>query len=162
LHEAQCDPGLVTTPDHTIQFRNSETGDVLKTIATPNLKRVSRKKLRALCAEGIEVLWGKTISNATYQSDGERVTAHFTDGSTYDGDVLVGADGPNSKVREILLGTEKARRTPLDIVYNMSIVKYGDPEKALYVQSGHPQNMFGYNPNGTFSFLAGMWRIGML
>jgi 2-polyprenyl-6-methoxyphenol hydroxylase-like FAD-dependent oxidoreductase len=155
LFEAQCDPGLVTGPDHTIELRNSENGDVLKTISTPNLKRVSRKKLRTLCAEGIEVLWEKTLDDITYESD-EGLTAHFTDGSTYYGDVLVGADGPKSKVREILLGTEKARSTPLDIVYNMSIVKYGDAKKALFLHSGHPQNYFGYNPNGIFSFLASM------
>lgn len=107
------------------------------------------------------MLWGKTINNVTYESGREGVNAQFIDGSTYHGDVLVGADGPNSKVREILLGIEKARRTPLEIVYNMSIVKYEDAEKALHVQSGHPQNMFGYNPDGIFSFLASMWPTGM-
>jgi 2-polyprenyl-6-methoxyphenol hydroxylase-like FAD-dependent oxidoreductase len=162
LCEAQCDPRLVTNLDSTIELLNSETGDVLKTISTPYLKRVSRKKLRALCTEGIEILWGKTLVDVTYESNGESLTAHFTDGSTYYGDVLVGADGPKSKVREILLGAEKARSTPLDIVYNMSIVKYGDAKKALHVlQSGHPQNSFGYNPNGIFSVLAGMNPISM-
>lgn len=155
MFEAQCDPRLVTDLNHTIELLNSENGDVLKTISTPNLKRVSRKKLRALCAEGIEVLWGKTLDGIAYELDGKGLTAHFTDGSTHYGDVLVGADGPKSKVREILFGTEKARSTPLDIVYNMSIVKYGDAKKALHVQSGHPQNSFGYNPNGIFSFVAG-------
>jgi flavin-dependent dehydrogenase len=153
LSEAQCDPGLVAGPDHTIELRNSATGDVLKTIPTPNLKRVSRKKFRALCAEGIEVLWGKSLDDITYDSDGEGLTAHFNVLKYY-GDVLVGADGPKSKVREILFGAEKARSTPMDIVYNMSIVKYGDAKKALHVQSGHPQNCFGYNPKGIFSFIA--------
>jgi flavin-dependent dehydrogenase len=157
LFEAQCDPGLRTGPDHTIQFRNSETGDVLKTISTPNMKRVSRKKLRALCAEGIEVQWGKALNEVVYTKDGQRVSAHFSDGSIYQGDILVGADGPKSKVREILLGVEKARSTPLEIVYNMSIVKYGDAEKSLHVRSGHPQNLFGYCPKGIFSFIAGIY-----
>jgi 2-polyprenyl-6-methoxyphenol hydroxylase-like FAD-dependent oxidoreductase len=93
-------------------------------------------------------------------SDGEGLTAHFTDGSMYHGDVLVGADGPKSKVREILLGAEKAKSTPLDIVYNMSIVKYNDAKEALHVLR-HPQNSFGYNPNGTFSFLASMNPMSM-
>lgn len=154
LFEAQCNTRLVTDPDHTIELLNSETGEVLKTIPTPNLKRVSRKKLRTLCTEGVEVLWGKTLNDITYESNGEGLTAHFTDGSTYYGDLLVGADGPKSKVREILFGAEKARSIPLDIVYSMSIVNYGDAKKALHVQSGHPQNSFGYNPNGIFSFLA--------
>lgn len=160
LSEAQCDPRLVTNLDSTIELLNSETGDALKTISTPYLKRVSRRKLRALCTEGIEVLWEKTLIDVTYESNGEGLTAHFTDESMYYGDVLVGADGPKSKVREILLGAEKAKSTPLDIVYNMSIVKYNDAKEALHVLR-HPQNSFGYNPNGTFSFLASMNPMSM-
>jgi 2-polyprenyl-6-methoxyphenol hydroxylase-like FAD-dependent oxidoreductase len=155
LFEAQCNSRLVTGSDHTIELHNSENGDVLKIIPTPNLKRVSRKKLRALCGEDIEVLWGKTLDNITYDLDGDGLAAHFADGTTYQGDLLVGADGPKSKVREVLLGAEKGAVTPVDIVYNMSIVKYSDAEKAMHVISGHPQNSFGYNPNGTFSFIAG-------
>jgi len=155
LFEAQCNPQLVTGLDHTIELRNSENGEVLKTIPTPKLKRVSRKKLRGLCREGIEVLWGKTLNDITYGVDGRTITALFADGSTYCGDLLVGADGPKSTVRELLLGPEKAKANPMEIVYNMSIVVYGDAAKALHVNSGHPQNSFGYNPNGTFSFVAG-------
>ncbi|KUJ11554.1 monooxygenase [Mollisia scopiformis] len=154
LFEAQCNPELVTDLYTFIELHNSETGDVLKTISTPNLKRVSRKKLRTLCADGLEILWGKSLEDIIHESDGEGVSAHFSDGSTYHGNILVGADGPKSKVRKLLLGADKAKTTPMDLIYNMSIVKYGDAKKALYVISGHPQNSFGYNPNGVFSFLA--------
>lgn len=155
LFEAQCNSRLVTGSDHTIELHNTESGDVLKTIPTPNLKRVSRKKLRALCGEDIEVLWGKTLDNITYNLDCDGLAARFADGTTYQGGILVSADGPKSKVREILLGAEKAAVTPMDVVYNMAIVNYGDAKKAMHVISGHPQNSFGYNPNGTFSFIAG-------
>jgi 2-polyprenyl-6-methoxyphenol hydroxylase-like FAD-dependent oxidoreductase len=117
---------------------------------------MSRRKLRNFCTQGLNVLWGKCINDVTYDPEGEGVTAWFTDGSNYRGDLLVGADGPKSKVRELLLGAELAAATPMDIVYNMSLVKYPDAEKALFVQELHPQNLFGYNPNGIFSFLAGM------
>ena len=135
---------------------------MLKTIATPKLRRVSRKKLRNLCLDGVEVLWAKTVESITYDSNGVGVTACFADCSSYHGDLLVGADGPKSKVREILLGVEKSRATPMEIVYNMSIVKYGDANKALHLQATHPQNVFGYNPNGIFSFLASMYRVSLL
>ncbi|KAE9364775.1 FAD/NAD(P)-binding domain-containing protein [Stipitochalara longipes BDJ] len=154
LSEAQTNPGFVADLEHTIQLHNSQTGEVLKTIPTPKLRRVSRKKLRALCVEGVEVLWGKTIDSVTYDSDGAGLNACFADGSSYHGDLLVGADGPKSKVREILLGAKNSGTTPMEIVYNMSIVRYGDANKALHLNSTHPQNVFGYNPNGIFSFLA--------
>lgn len=104
--------------------------------------------------EGIDILWGKTLDIITYDSDGEGLVADFVDGSSYNGDVLVGADGPKSKVRELLLGPEKSRNTPLEIVYNMAIVKYGDAKKTTHVRSGHPQNLLGYNPNGIFTIIA--------
>jgi 2-polyprenyl-6-methoxyphenol hydroxylase-like FAD-dependent oxidoreductase len=154
LIEAQCDSALDRGADETIEIRNSGTGDVLKVIPTPYMKRVSRRKLRSLLAERIDVLWRKELGRVTYDLDGKGVTAHFTDGSTYHGDLLVGADGRKSKVREVLVGIEKSRNREFEIVYNMAIVKYKDAKKAMHVRSGHPQNLLGYNPKGIFSMIA--------
>ncbi|CZR51460.1 related to monooxygenase [Phialocephala subalpina] len=154
LSETQCDPTHDRGAEETIELRNSETGEELKSIPTPNMKRVSRKKLRSFCAEGIDVLWGKTLDDVTCDAEGETVTAHFADGSSYQGNVLVGADGPKSKVRELLLGKEKSRNSSVGIVFNMAIVKYKDAEKAMHVRSGHPVNCLGYNPKGIFTAIA--------
>ncbi|KFZ04550.1 hypothetical protein V502_10064, partial [Pseudogymnoascus sp. VKM F-4520 (FW-2644)] len=154
LSEAQADPAHDQGDEETIVLRNSDSGGILKTISTPGMKRVSRKKFRNLCKDGIEVLWGKELSKVIYSQDGNGVIACFNDGTSYHGDLLVGTDGPKSKTREILLGKQLAMNTSLAVIYNMIIVNYRDAEKALHVRSAHPVNYLGYNPNGTFSFIS--------
>ncbi|GLZ81132.1 monooxygenase [Actinorhabdospora filicis] len=60
---------------------------------------VSRMTLRQVLLSGMDdvVHYGRTFER--YTTDGSSVTAHFTDGTTATGDVLVGADGANSPVR---------------------------------------------------------------
>lgn len=120
------------------------------------MKRVSRRKLRNLCIDGLDIKWGKTLTGIKYSDDGEKVTAHFADGTEYRGDLIVGADGPRSKVRELLLGTERARSQALGVVQNTTLVKYGTAEKALHVRSGNPLFYLGYNPDGIVNFVSGM------
>lgn len=65
---------------------------------------VSRVTLRQVLLAGLDdvVRFGNTFERYNLTSDG-RVTAHFADGSTATGDLLVGADGANSVVRQQLL-----------------------------------------------------------
>src|SRR5262245_31001681 len=65
---------------------------------------VSRIILRQVLLAGLEgaVGFGKAFERYEVAPDG-RVTAHFADGSTATGDLLVGADGANSQVRAQLL-----------------------------------------------------------
>jgi 2-polyprenyl-6-methoxyphenol hydroxylase-like FAD-dependent oxidoreductase len=44
-----------------------------------------------------------------YEQDAQSVTAHFADGSTASGDLLIAADGVHSAVREQLLGAQPTR-----------------------------------------------------
>lgn len=66
---------------------------------------VGRMELRDALLEGLfnpssETLqWGRTFTEYTQLEDG-RARAYFSDGSHEDCDLLVGADGPNSKVRQ--------------------------------------------------------------
>ncbi|CAI6032135.1 unnamed protein product [Clonostachys chloroleuca] len=66
---------------------------------------VGRMELHDALLEGLfnpssETLqWGRTFTEYTQLEDG-RVRAYFSDGSHEDCDLLVGADGPNSKVRQ--------------------------------------------------------------
>jgi 2-polyprenyl-6-methoxyphenol hydroxylase-like FAD-dependent oxidoreductase len=64
----------------------------------PNFIRANRLKLREWLCIGIDVQWNKNFAKCERNEDGT-VTAFFTDGSTETGDILVGADGASSHVR---------------------------------------------------------------
>jgi 2-polyprenyl-6-methoxyphenol hydroxylase-like FAD-dependent oxidoreductase len=63
---------------------------------------VNRLTLREILLAGLDVRFGKTCAGYSAAPDG-RVIAHFTDGSSAVGDLLVGADGTGSAVRRQLL-----------------------------------------------------------
>ena len=63
----------------------------------PHMLRTSREKLHRWLETGLEIQWGKKFER--YEEDEHGVTAHFADGTSAYGDVLVGADGVNSNGR---------------------------------------------------------------
>lgn len=69
--------------------------------------RADRAKLRAWLLTGVNVRWNKYFTH--YHQDANGVTAFFSDGTSYTGDILVGADGVNSHVRSSLLPDPKFR-----------------------------------------------------
>ncbi|WP_433377632.1 FAD-dependent oxidoreductase [Actinoplanes sp. CA-142083] len=64
---------------------------------------IGRIPLRAALLDGLDdsLHLGKTFTH--YTLDGDRVTAHFDDGTSATADLLIGADGANSRVRAQLL-----------------------------------------------------------
>jgi len=64
-------------------------------------KSVSRMTLRQVLMTGLEdvITFGKEFTHFEQHTDGT-VTAHFADGSSATGDILVGADGAGSRVRK--------------------------------------------------------------
>jgi 2-polyprenyl-6-methoxyphenol hydroxylase-like FAD-dependent oxidoreductase len=87
-----------------------------------------------------------------YTEDGTGVTAYFTNGEAVNGSIIVGSDGPQSKLRELLLG-EKGAVTSMDVVHNNMAVTYHDAEKAKFVRSAHPVFCAAAHPT-VFSFLS--------
>jgi len=81
-----------------------------RTVTDPELensereKSVSRITLRQVLLDGLAgvIHYNKTFERYEEQADGS-VVAYFTDGSSVRGDVLVGADGANSRVRRQLV-----------------------------------------------------------
>ena len=78
---------------------------------------ISRVALRQVLAEGLEdtVTYGKTFHSYD-TTQGGQVVARFEDGSSAEGDVLVGADGAASRVRRQLLPDAKRLETGLVMV----------------------------------------------
>jgi hypothetical protein len=123
------------------------------------MRRVSRRKPRSLCAEDIDVKWGKTLERVEYHRNGQEIIAYFEDGSSYQGNILVGCARPKSILREIAIGAELARNSSVGVVFNTAKVTYGDAEKAKHVRSAHPTNCLGYNPQGLFAYIISEYPV---
>ncbi len=64
---------------------------------------VSRLRLRETLLDGLDDVLHPGMEFTHYERAGDRVVAHFADGTTATGDLLIGADGANSRVRGQLL-----------------------------------------------------------
>ena len=57
--------------------------------------RVNRIAFRKWLASNLNIMWNKVFSH--FKEGDDSITVHFKDGTSYVGDILVGADGMNSK-----------------------------------------------------------------
>ena len=153
LYEAYCDP--FGGPIEKTTIYNSASGEVLKEIVMPGMIRVDRNRMRALCSEELDIHYSKALSRLKYGEGGEGITATFADGTSAEGDMVVGADGPQSAVRTELLGKEVAASKTSNLVSFMTTVNYKDAEKARHVRSGNPVFCIAYNPAGIMNFISG-------
>jgi 2-polyprenyl-6-methoxyphenol hydroxylase-like FAD-dependent oxidoreductase len=150
LREAAVDPSFDSSAEggYTVPFYNGKTGEHIISMPMKNAIRVSRRKMRNLCSEGLDIKYGEKLVSVTHEGSG--VTAVFASGATAKGTIVIGTDGPQSTVRNILLG-DKAASVPLDVVlYNMNVC-YGDAERALAVRKLHPMNTVALQPDRALS-----------
>ncbi|RFU28732.1 hypothetical protein B7463_g7610, partial [Scytalidium lignicola] len=151
VRETQVDPTYDVSlhPEgYMVPFYNGQTGDHIVDIPMKNSIRVSRKKMRALCAEGINIQYGKKLVSLAPSDSG--ITATFEDNSTATGSICIGTDGAQSAVRRIALG-EAGLAKPMDVVlYNVNVC-YGDAEKARHVRKLHFMNSVALQPEKNMS-----------
>ncbi|KAI4602810.1 hypothetical protein KJ359_008029 [Pestalotiopsis sp. 9143b] len=91
---------------------------VQDTPETPCL-RANRPKLRRWLATDVPIQWSKQLLRIE-DTDAGQVTLVFADGTSATGDILVGADGVNSTVREHLL--QRANSDMLNVVPTATII----------------------------------------
>ncbi|KAB5525642.1 hypothetical protein GE09DRAFT_477118 [Coniochaeta sp. 2T2.1] len=151
IHLAYTDQSRSYDEDQRpIPFYNGITGQVLHRVPAPNLRRLSRARFRELCARGLDVQWGKKLVDMSIdeKNDGP-VTLQFEgDEEPVEADLVIGADGTNSKARRLLMGEEDgAARASEWCMYN-GVVCYGDAEKALSVREAHPLCTLAFTEHG--------------
>jgi hypothetical protein len=151
IGKTQVDPHMPTRDSDRLRLINGSTGEIIKEFDSSKFYRLRCDKFRNMLLEGIEVHWGKTLVNVEYSVDRMRVTAEFSDGTSDTGSLVVGADGPHSTVRSLLVGAENAKVVPLDHATTMCFTQHtrehalflrAPPHHALYQTAAHPSGMF--------------------
>ncbi|WP_329072068.1 FAD-dependent oxidoreductase [Amycolatopsis sp. NBC_01480] len=95
---------------------------------------VNRMTLRRILLSGLgDVRFGKRLTH--YENDADGVTAHFADGTSARGRVLVGADGVNSPVRRRLLPHARIADTGLRQLYGK--IPLDDEARRLFDDEMH-------------------------
>lgn len=156
LESAQVDPHRPCPEADEIKFFHGETGAQLGGSKIPHLYRVRRRALRAIMAEGLDVgselLYDKHLVDVSYSDNGETVRVHFEDGTSVTGCCLIGADGPRSRVRQLLVGEENARLHTLPFCASIVQAKY-TAEQVRFLRSLHPLFVVGLHPDGLMSWV---------
>ena len=119
-------------------------------------RSVSRLLLRSVLLGGLDevVEYGREFVRYSSTADG-RVTAHFADGTSATGDVLVGADGANSRVRQQYL--PHARRIDTGVIAVAGKHPLPGPEPLPDALLDTPNNIIP--PRSSWMFTAS-WRAG--
>lgn len=156
IQSVHVDPHTPIIPN-TLNFVNGATGEKMGAgVTLPKWYRLQRSKLRDLLATDIAIQYGRRLESISYKSvDGQdTVTATFSDGTTAQGRILIGADGAKSTVRRLLLPNLQmadVKRLPYAATFVQA--RY-TREQALFLRSFHPLYLASPHPKGLFAFFA--------
>ena len=100
---------------------------------------------------GIRLQYGKALASIT--QDDSSVTAHFEDGTSTTGSLLIGCDGGKSVVRRMLVGEQQAQNTHLDFdLFNF--VCHFNAEVSQKMIDMHPVFFNSHHKNGYMLWLS--------
>ena len=84
--------------------------------------------------------------------------AHFEDGTTVYGEMLIGCDGSKSIVRELLVGKERAQLKDLDLyMFNVSVPF--SAETARLQRQGHPIFKCAFHPDHPYCWFSSIQDV---
>lgn len=145
IHTTYCNPNASNEVSEGITFYNGHTGEHLFSSPPGVIKRLLRHNLRKLLTTGVDIRWNHVMK--AVEAEGDVVNVTFEDGSTTTVDLLVGADGAHSKMREFLLGEDKAKCAPSDFVCGYASTPLGR-ERAELALKAHPLWTMAYSEIG--------------
>lgn len=152
LESAQPDPGFKASSSDRMSMFNAKSGELLRELPTGGMRRFSRRKLRQICSTSIDVAYGKALAQISYSENGTSVTAYFSDGTQATGTTLIGTDGPRSKTRELLLGSDLSNVKPSGFILLSATMSF---TASLSTQIRSMAGMFvtGFHPNSSYYVL---------
>lgn len=126
---------------------NGETGDLVFKSAVPGSRRITRRGLRDVLSEGLEIQWGRKVTRLDTESSPDKVKVTLADDQGMEeevwADYVLGTDGAGSKVREILFanqenGEEKAKVMRSGFMIGTCTVDYQNEETVQKILEKHP------------------------
>jgi 2-polyprenyl-6-methoxyphenol hydroxylase-like FAD-dependent oxidoreductase len=91
--------------------------------------RSNRQRLRAWLATNIPTHSDKAAT--TLEEGADSITVHFKDNTSAKGDIVVGADGVSSMVRQYLVNPDPVHVLPIAIVVGAGVLSGRDFERQL-------------------------------
>jgi 2-polyprenyl-6-methoxyphenol hydroxylase-like FAD-dependent oxidoreductase len=108
---------------------------------------------RSLGYSRLVAQYNKTLADIAFNESGQGVIATFSDGTLVQGTMIIGTDGPRSKVREFAMGSaDKAAVSKFPIFHTNMTVCYHDAEKARFVRKQYPTSYLALSQRSFHAF----------
>lgn len=130
-----------------VLIRDGASGEPKFAAHFPSIRRLQIQKTKKNLSNGLNIKYGKQLTHISISPTG--ATAHFEDGTSETGSVIIGADGGGSQVRRWLLGPLAAQEVLPFAFMNFSFTL--PAEKAIWLDmemnpnvdvATHPKSMY--------------------